>query len=139
MEINDVLAINGTEESTTQLSDKELGKDDFMKLMLAQFKYQDPLEPLKNEQLVLQLAQFSTLESTQNLTNNFDNFMINSNISTASNLVGKEVVYLDGGLSVTGVIDKVNINGSEMGFIVDGVSISGNQLISIGGTVPPTT
>ena len=45
----------------------EMGKDDFMKLMSAQLKYQDPISPMKNEEMAAQLAQFSGLEQMMNV------------------------------------------------------------------------
>src|SRR5262245_58853274 len=50
----------------------ELGKDDFMKLMAAQLKYQDPISPMKNEQMAAQLAQFSALEQMLNVNQNLE-------------------------------------------------------------------
>src|SRR4051812_8055863 len=50
----------------------ELGKDDFMKLMSAQLKYQDPINPMKNEEMAAQLAQFSALEQMMNVNNTLE-------------------------------------------------------------------
>ncbi len=129
MEIADALSGAG---GTTQLTQKEMGKDAFLQLMVAQFQNQDPLEPTSNENLVLQLAQFSTLEGTQNLNANFEGFVSNNNISSASTLIGKEIRYLDGGLTVGGVVDKVKFDASgDIRLEVDGFNVSPGQIISI--------
>lgn len=62
-----------------------LDKDAFLQLLVAQMKYQDPLEPTENTEYISQLATFSELEEMQNMTSGM-------NLQRASQLVGKEVV-----------------------------------------------
>lgn len=72
----------------------ELGKDDFMKLMSAQLKYQDPISPMKNEQMAAQLAQFSALEQMVNLNTNVEKLAAGQKPSEhmiAASLIGKRV------------------------------------------------
>lgn len=62
-----------------------LDKESFLQLLVAQMKYQDPLEPTSNTEYVAQLATFSELEEMQNLSSNMS-------VERASNLVGKNVI-----------------------------------------------
>lgn len=59
---------------------KKLGKQDFLNLLVTQLKYQDPLSPSENTEFVAQLAQFSSLEGTQNIGESVDK--LNSNLQT---------------------------------------------------------
>lgn len=76
----------------------DLGKDDFLRLMIAQMENQNPLEPQQNAEFVAQLAQFSTVEGIQNLSGNFDRLASSfgsSQALQASTLVGRSVT-IDG-------------------------------------------
>jgi flagellar basal-body rod modification protein FlgD len=77
---------------------KEMGKQDFLTLFTAQLKNQDPLDPVKNEAFVAQLAQFSSLEALTNMQTSLDGFVksmsANQMINGAS-LIGKKVSVAD--------------------------------------------
>ena len=70
-------ALKGGSEST-------LDKEAFLQLLVAQMKYQDPLEPTSNTEYISQYAQFSQVESLQNMSGSMD-------LQRASSLVGKDV------------------------------------------------
>ena len=73
----------------------ELGRDDFMTLMLAQMQHQDPLNPVENGDFMAQLAQFQTTSEMTRLNQSFDQFaytMQSSQALQASSLVGREVL-----------------------------------------------
>lgn len=73
---------------------KEMDKDAFFKLMLAQLKHQDPTNPLKNHEMAAQLAQFSTLEQMSNVNKTLEEMKNGSKPVEqfqALNLIGKQV------------------------------------------------
>lgn len=75
--------------------EKELGKNQFLELMVAQFNNQNPLEPTKNEDFIAQLAQFSSLEGIQNLNTAVESMasaMRSSTTLQAASLVGRSVL-----------------------------------------------
>ncbi len=71
-------------DSTTRKVTKELGKDEFMQILVAQLKNQDPLSPMEDTEFIAQMAQFSVLEQIQNLN-------AGNNFAQACGLVGKQV------------------------------------------------
>lgn len=74
---------------------KEMGKDQFLELMIAQMKSQNPLNPTDNTAFVAQLAQFSSLEGIQNLNTTMQDVagrMTSNQALQASSLVGRTVL-----------------------------------------------
>jgi len=74
---------------------EELGKTQFLELMIAQFNNQDPLDPAKNEDFIAQLAQFSSLEGIQNLNVSMESVAaaVRSSLTLeAASIVGRSVL-----------------------------------------------
>lgn len=65
-------------------SESGMDKEAFLQLLVAQMKYQDPLEPTSNTEFVSQYAQFSQVEQLQNMSSNME-------LQRASSLVGQQV------------------------------------------------
>jgi flagellar basal-body rod modification protein FlgD len=89
----------GKNVSATATTAKTLGKDDFMKLLLAQLKNQDPLKPLDGTDFAAQLAQFSSLEQLSNINSSLQNQSLNqmtANYAQSVNMIGKEVTTNSG-------------------------------------------
>jgi flagellar basal-body rod modification protein FlgD len=92
-------ASNGTGTDSTPLGPGgKLGKNEFLKLLVTQLRYQDPMNPLQGEQMAAQLAQFSSLEQLVNIgdalkTQEMSNAALVAAVtnSTAMNTIGKEV------------------------------------------------
>jgi len=73
-------------------SGPSLGKQDFLKLLITQLRYQDPLNPLDQNQFLAQTAQFTSLESLQNIDRGLASLqttMAGSALTQAANLLGK--------------------------------------------------
>jgi len=107
--------INNSQPTYSFSNTNILGKDDFLKLLVTQLSYQDPFEPLKNEEFIAQTAQFSSLEQMQNLNDNFIKFMAKrtaADYATAAQFVGREVKVEGSALVVE------NSESTELSFIL---------------------
>jgi len=102
---------------TAQTGQGAMGQKDFLTLFTTQLKNQDPLDPVKNEAFVAQLAQFSQLEATTNMSQSLSDFvssMSSNQMLSGANLIGKKVSVPDGpaqltsGQPVQGVISLPN-------------------------------
>ena len=87
-----------------------LNYNDFLKLMVAQLRNQDPLNPTDSTAYMSQIAQFSSVEQGINTNSKLDQLLVNSNISQASTMVGLNLTSADG--SVSGIVTSVRIDSS---------------------------
>jgi flagellar basal-body rod modification protein FlgD len=93
---------------------KELGKDDFLKLMIAQMKYQNPMEPSKDLDFIAQTAQFSSLEQMNNLNSKAAELIYSGKLLYANSLIGKEIRWVDKDENIkSGKVEKVEIIENE--------------------------
>src|SRR5215471_4244294 len=89
--------------SVTTDKTKSLGKQDFLKLLLAQLQNQDPMKPMDDTQMIAQMAQFSALEATQQLQATIQQSNNVQTIFGAGALIGKYVqANQSDGTDVTG-------------------------------------
>lgn len=93
---------------TNSKNNSTLDKDAFLKLLVTQMQYQDPLEPTSNTEYMAQLAQFSTVEQLENLCSTF-------NANQALNMAGQYVI-----LNVPDSAGKIN----QVSGLVDYVTMS---------------
>jgi flagellar basal-body rod modification protein FlgD len=110
----------------------ELGQKQFMQLLIAQLKNQDPMDPVSQEDSIAQLAQFSTLEGIEQLNANFSSFMKLQSLSQGANLVGKNVEWLDkDGLRQQGIVEAITVKDGELELKVDGKQVPIANVTSI--------
>jgi len=102
---------------------------DYMKLLVTQLQNQNPLEPLDNNEMAAQLAQFSELEQLENMNASFSRVLDSVQQSYASSLIGKDVSFevrtADGGLETkTGEVEEVIMeDDGDITLVVDGQNV----------------
>ncbi|MBM3282716.1 flagellar hook capping protein [Candidatus Gottesmanbacteria bacterium] len=91
---------------------KVLDKDAFLRLLVTQLRYQNPVNPLGNEQFISQTAEFSALEQLQELSKSARTLIelqkLTNNLGLF-NLIGKNVVIRTSRGTFSGVIDSINL------------------------------
>ncbi len=115
---NGEIVTSATQDSLSKSKPGTANKDDFLQLLVAQMKYQDPMEPTENTQWVSQYAQFSQVEELQNMAQNMS-------LSRASGLVGQTVIMSvenDKGeaTEVEGNVDFVSYEGGNAYLSING-------------------
>ncbi len=122
-------SINSSSSSTGYSSgeataSQELGKEDFLKLLVTQLNYQDPLNPMDNEAFIAQLAQFSSLEQLMSLNSGMNSLAM-AQVSMAGteavSFIGKEVKVLGNEIEYDGT-NPVELN-YELGGDAEEVTI----------------
>ncbi len=109
-----VIANDSTGSQAVENPKGTLGKDDFLKLLVAQLKNQDPLNPLDNDQFIQENTQFSQLEQATNANKTLQSIsggLNNSDKSYAATYLGKYITTDSEGIKVAGSkIDPVSFN-----------------------------
>ncbi len=134
------IATTAASKSVTNSAGGTMGKDSFMKLLVAQMQHQDPLNPTDGSQMAAQLAQFSQLEQLQNIGTKLDTQAAANtamagavNDSTAIGLLGKNVTVESDTISVGANATKrvaADIAGAGGDLTVRIVDSNGNTLSS---------
>ena len=83
-------SLAGTPTSAVKASNDQVNKNEFLQLLVTQLKHQDPLDPMKNEDFAVQLAQFSSLEQLTSINQKIGE-QNNSEASSMVSYLGREV------------------------------------------------
>lgn len=104
----------------------QLGRDQFLTLLVAQLQNQDPLQPIQNEDFIAQLAQFSTLEGIENLNASFSDVLALQNLTQGANLIGRTASYNSpaDNSAQTGTIDAYRVNEGNIELMINGEPVA---------------
>lgn len=116
-------------------SGSNLDKDAFLQLLVAQLKYQDPLNPTDQTQFLAQTAQFTSLEKMQVVAEQTAQAFAAQMAFGASSLVGQTVTYRDtAGVEVTGAVESVRFGATGPLLSVAGVEVDMTSVVRVGQT-----
>ena len=86
----------------------DMGKDEFLKILIAQLSHQDPTQPMQDKEFIAQMAQFSSLEQMTNVSNAITKVAALLEKGQAVSLLGKTVEIAAGSQIVEGMVDEVS-------------------------------
>jgi flagellar basal-body rod modification protein FlgD len=136
-------AVSGTTAATytasTMVERKDQGsqKDMFLKLLVAQMKYQDPSNPASSSELMAQNATFTQVEKLEEIATQNASLLALQRSSSAGALVGRTVSYTDEtGAKQTGLVTSVRLGNdtTEATAMVGGVSVSMGRITEVAST-----
>ena len=106
------MSISSVSSSASAMQANPMGMEDFLKILLTQLTYQDPLKPMDNQEFMAQMAQFTSLEQTQQLNEKMSTLISNQAALQSVGLIGRTVdVTTAIGTSVTGNVTALSLTG----------------------------
>jgi len=123
--------------SATGAASNALGLQDFMKVLLTQLTFQDPLKPMDNQAFMAQMAQFTALDQTQQLNQRVQQMIENEAALQSVGLLGRSVDVLANGVRSAGTVSAMALQGDAPlltvtlagGAVLNDVSLS--QLLAV--------
>jgi len=111
-----------------RIPQRNLGKDDFLKLLLTQLAYQDPTAPMQDKEFIAQMAQFSSLEQMNSMSKEFAKLTSILSGGEASQSLGRNVELLVDGKNVIQGTVKAVTRGETPMVLVNGSYYDWNQV-----------
>jgi flagellar basal-body rod modification protein FlgD len=104
----------------------QLGKQDFLKLLMAQMQNQDPMKPMDDTQMIAQMAQFSALEESQALRQVMQQNSNTQAVTQAASLIGKYIL--------ANQPDSSQVNGAVTGVRFETIDGAVRPIVQVGGS-----
>ena len=133
--VSGMTGTTGTKATTTvERKDSGSQKDVFLKLLVAQMKYQDPSNPASSSELMAQNATFTQVEKLEEIASQNASLLALQRSSSAGALVGRTVSYTDDdGATKTGLVTSVRLgtDSSEASAMVGGVAVAMGRITEV--------
>lgn len=134
-----IMPLGGAVPTTTStapagsLPSDQMGRDTFLKLMVAQLRNQDPMNPQDSAEFLAQTAQFTSLEKLDAVAQQTSQALAAQMAFGASTLAGRSVTYLgeDGVTEVTGTVDTVRFTATGPVLSVGGADVPISSVTSV--------
>jgi flagellar basal-body rod modification protein FlgD len=135
--VSGATAATNTASTTVERKDQGSQKDMFLKLLVAQMKYQDPSNPASSSELMAQNATFTQVEKLEEIATQNASLLALQRSSSAGALVGRTVSYTDEtGAKQTGLVTSVRLGSdtTEATAMVGGVAVAMGRITEVAST-----
>ena len=110
-----------TDDTSARVPQKELGQDDFLKILVTQLTTQDPLSPSGDLNSIAQMASFTSLDQTRLMVADLAKLSDDQDLLKANALIGRTVsVQIDADTRQYGVVTSVQVEAGKPKVVVDG-------------------
>jgi flagellar basal-body rod modification protein FlgD len=120
-----------------------MGKDQFLQILIAQIKNQDPMKPLEDKEFIAQMAQFTSVEQLMNMAKSLEG--LSNSIGMASSLIDKtigweaESIGTQDPVAMTGVVDSITVRDGLTYAVVGGQEIALSRIAYVTNTASGTS
>lgn len=129
------MAISTVTSSPATLQGSSMGMEDFLKILLTQLTYQDPLKPMDNQEFMAQMAQFTALEQSQQVNEKISLLVANQAALQSIGLIGRAVDLTTAeGTKLSGTVSALSLSGESPSITVTtsaGATLAGVSLSQI--------
>lgn len=133
--INSITGAASSSSTTPSIADSvEGGEDLFLQLLVSQIRYQNPLDPMDNNEFLAQTAQFTMVEQITRVAEQQTELLAFQRATLAAGMIGQTVTGIDevGGEEISGIVDLVVYNFGEPQLVIGGVRIGLDEITSTG-------
>lgn len=130
------------EPGSARVPQKVLGQNDFLKLLATQFQVQDPMKPMEDTAFIAQMAQFSSLEQSKNMSSEMSQLLTSQQVATANSYLGHRVMVDAGNDQVEiGDVSAIDNSTGTPSLIVNGNAYSLSSVLRVepGGVSNPAS
>jgi flagellar basal-body rod modification protein FlgD len=129
-DLNRIVKEHNAKTSPGRNPEQNLGKDDFLKILITQLSYQDPTAPMEDKEFIAQMAQFSTLDQMTSMSNDFKRLTNMLAGTEATSSLGKSVELVEGDRVVQGTVKAIS-RGDMPQVLVNGTYYSWEQVTKV--------
>ncbi|MGB9604030.1 MAG: flagellar hook capping FlgD N-terminal domain-containing protein [Verrucomicrobiia bacterium] len=130
--ISQLVGVPAANSAAERVPNKTLTQEDFLKLLVAQLRTQDPLNPMKDTEFIGQMVQFSVLEQNKSMQTAISSMNNTQQIIQANSILGRVVrVVGEDGVISSGVVSSVILDQSTPMIVVNGNIYSLGQVVSV--------